>query len=184
MNPPSLGLNLLRHPGRPGVLCWPLAPWLVLGFLCGAFCAAWMQSLHEDGVRQRQRQASDRARLAAQQERQQAARAQARTLVQQQAQWQALQAQQQRIVAVQEALQREAGQGLRLSAWQADGQRLLLQGQGPQIQDLPALQARLGQVLGQGWSLHSLGSGPSAAAVHWTLETPWPGGASTTGLKP
>lgn len=183
MNAPSLGLNLLRHPRRPGVWCLPHAPWLALGLVCGGMCAAGLQSLHEDSLRQRQRTAGEQARLAAQLERQQAARAQAHKLAQQQAQWHALQAQLQRIVAVQDALQREAGQGLRLSAWQADGQRLLLQGQGPQTQDLPALQARLGQVLGQGWSLHSLGSGPSAAAVQWVLETPWPG-ASTAGPQP
>ena len=183
MNAPSQHLNLLRHPRRLWAPWLPLAPWLALGCLCGGLCAAWLQSLHEYGLRERQRLASEQARLAAQTERQQAARAQAHLLAQQQARWRELQVQQQRIVALQDALQSEAEQGLRVSRWQADGQRLLLQGQGPQAQDWPALQARLGQVLGQGWHLQSLGSDLSAASVLWTLETAWPG-ARTTEAKP
>jgi len=183
MNASGLRLNLLRYPRRPGLQWRPQAPWLVCGLLCGGLCAAALQSLHEDGLHQRQRLAREQAQLAAQHERLQAERAQAQRLAQQQVRWRELQWQQQRIVALQEALQSEAEQGLRLSRWQADGQRLLLQGQWLQAQDLPALQTRLGQVLGQGWHLHSLGSGGSGATMQWTLETAWPS-ASSAGPRP
>ncbi|MEN9889327.1 MAG: hypothetical protein RL559_1364 [Pseudomonadota bacterium] len=183
MSAPVLRLNVLRHPRRRSAWAWPHLPWFWVGLLCGGLCVAGLHLRHEATAQQRQQQAHAQALAAQQQARQLAARQQVQRGAQQQAHAQAVQAQQQRMVALQDVLQVEAERGLRLSRWQADGQRWALQGQLPSAQDVATLQTRLGQALGQGWSVQSLGAGPASVGVLWSLETPSPS-AHATGAKP
>lgn len=174
-------LNLLRHP-RPGAVAWRQhLGWGLAGMALPLLLGAWLQAQHSDWSAQLQQERRQQAQQHAELQSQRALREQQRLQAQQQAAWQALQTQQQRVLALQLALQREAEQGLRLARWQADGQRLLVQGQSLQPESVPDVQARLGQALGQRWALVELAAGPADEGVSWSLETPWPPASAPRG---
>ena len=174
-------LNLLRHP-RTGAVAWrQQLVWGLAGMALPLLLGAWLQAQHGDWSTQLQQERRQQAQQQAERQRQRALRDQEQLQGQRQAVWQTLQAQQQRVLALQLALQREAEQGVRLTRWQADGQRLRLQGQSLQPEHVPDLQARLGQTLGQRWALVELTAGPADEGVSWSLETPWPPASAPRG---
>ncbi|MBM3386846.1 MAG: hypothetical protein FJY36_04160 [Betaproteobacteria bacterium] len=174
-------LNLLQHP-RPSWVGWqPALGWALLGAGLALLAGGWLQAQRAHWQQEHRHWKAQMALHSAAQQRERQAREHAHVRSQQQALWRSGQAQQQRVLALQEALQREADQGLRLTRWQADGQHLWLHGLWPQAESGWALQARLSQVLGQDWTLHSMGTGPHGVA--WSLQTPWPL-ASAPGAAP
>ena len=173
-------LNLLRYPRRmpsasPVLLKHALVCGL-LGAVVGAAVVAWLQhrqaQLHEQRQQlqmQAQALAKQRAEDTAQLE---------RTRVQEQGgvrarAWGAQRAHLARVNAALTALADEAG--LRLTRWQGDGRKLVLQGSLPQVQDLPLVLSRLSDAWPVAWTLHSLGDRqPAGTGVEWVIEAPWP----------
>lgn len=176
-------LNLLHHPRQPWARWRQPLGWGLLGVGLALLAGGWLQAQRAELQQAHRHWTAQMAQHSAEQKRQRQVREQDRVQAQQQAFGRSVQAQQHQVLALQEALQREADQGLRLTRWQADGQHLWLQGQWPQAESWPALQARLTQALGQGWTLHSMATGPSGQGVAWTLQTPWPT-ASAPGAQP
>lgn len=176
-------LNLLNHP-RKALLPWRrYLLWGVPSFVGMLLLGGWIQAQHSE-LQQQHRHWTEQ--LALQDKRlnqQRAQREQQQAQAQAQAIWQGIKVRQQRLLAVQELLQQEAEQGMRLMRWQADGQRQWLQGHWPQARGLTAFQERLSQALGQTWTLQSLNGGQTAGAVGWTLEAPWPA-ALASGAAP
>lgn len=179
----SRALNLLQHPRREWPVDGPQLRWGLLGAGLTLGLGWLLQAQHSDLLQEQQHWKQQLSVQAQQQSQQRALHERQRVLAEQQALWRNVLDQDRQRLALQAALQREADQGLRLARWQADGQRLWLQGQLPQTEALPGLQARLGQALGQSWTLQSLGAGGAPSGLLWTLEAPWPP-ASTSRATP
>ncbi len=183
-------LNLLRYPRRVPVCStalWRQVLWGgLLGALVGGALLLWLQHRHtqlHERRHQLQAQAQawsqQRAQMAAQQE---VARVQAQGRLRA-TQWSA---QRERLARVHTALQALASEtGLRLTRWQADGRKLVLQGSLPQAQDLPTVLSRLSDAWPLAWGLHSLGERqPAGTGVDWVIEAHWPPVPNPAGRQP
>ena len=173
-------LNLLRYPRRlpsasPALLKHALVYGL-LGAVVGAAVVAWGQH-RQAQLHERRQQLQAQAQTLSQQRAEDTAQLE-RVRVQEQAGvrarvWGAQRAHLARVHAALTALADDAG--LRLTRWQGDGRKLVLQGSLPQAQDLPWVLSRLSDAWPLAWTLHSLGERqPAGTGVEWVIEAPWP----------